>query len=168
MKKQSKKPKQAKAQPAAAPTPAAKVPKDRRQMLRSVASWGAVAVALGGVGYWAVGGVRATIAEQDLSRVGNGTPTIVQIHDPQCRECMALQVETRDALAALDSQSLDYVVANIRTAEGRAFAGRHDVSHVTLLLFDGRGALRNVLRGVQPSATLQREFEAHLRASAGS
>ena len=34
--------------------------------------------------------VEATIREGDLSQIGNGTPTVVQIHDPQCPRCVAL------------------------------------------------------------------------------
>lgn len=122
-------------------------------------------MAIGGVGYWTVGSVSASIGEADLSRIGDGTPSIVQIHDPQCSQCAALQREVRDALEAFDDEALTYLVANITTTEGRALAARHNVGHVTLLLFDGPGRLRSIERGPQSSAALREAFAAHLRAS---
>lgn len=124
---------------------------------------GAIALAvLGGGGWYLVDTVRATMAEHDLSRLGKGTPTIVQIHDPQCRLCVALQKEARAALTHFDDDQLDYIVANIRTPEGSALAGRYGVSNVTLLLFDGKGELKQVLNGPQNSAFLRSSFSAHL------
>lgn len=137
-------------------------------MLRAAASWGVVALALGGVGYWTVASVSASIEETDLTRIGNGTPAVVQIHDPQCPVCMALQRETRDALASFEDGALGYIVANIKTDEGRALATRHGVGHVTLLLFDGDGTLRTVLSGPRTSADLRAAFAAHLEASTAS
>lgn len=123
------------------------------------------AVALAGGGYFAVTKVQATIAEHDLSKIGNGTPAIVQIHDPQCPVCLALQRETRDALDYFKEGDFEYLVANIRSKEGSAFANKHFVPHVTLLLFDGQGALVKVLNGPNKSGFLQTEFKAHLAAS---
>ncbi len=97
--------------------------------------------------------------EHDLSRVGNGRPTVVQIHDPQCSLCLALQTETRKALKMLDDDALDYVVANIRSEKGQTFANRYGVQHVTLLLFDGRGELQDVLQGQRGSYQLKAAFE---------
>ncbi|MEO1365335.1 MAG: hypothetical protein AAFU86_16350, partial [Pseudomonadota bacterium] len=45
-------------------------------------------IALGG-GFWGVSSFRSYAAEHDLSRVGQGAPTIVQVHDPQCATCTA-------------------------------------------------------------------------------
>ena len=40
----------------------------------------------------------------DLSIIGNGTPTIVQIHDPGCRLCRSLMASTEQALDRMDGQ----------------------------------------------------------------
>ena len=131
---------------------------NRRDMIRSTALFvGIGAVIIGGAGY-TVSGVYAEIVEQDLSKLGNGMPTIVQIHDPQCPRCRALQRQARDALDVLDHDDLQYLVANIRTPEGRSFADQHDVGHVTLMLFDGAGKRQGTLVGERPSDLLVQEF----------
>ncbi|MEL6218421.1 MAG: hypothetical protein AAFR79_08135 [Pseudomonadota bacterium] len=147
------------------PSPRPRKARSRREVLTAAASWGAIAFGVGGVGYWTVSSVSASMSEGDLSRIGNGTPSVVQIHDPQCSECAALQRAAREALTGFEDGALTFMVANLRTAEGRALAARHNVGHVTLLLFDRSGEMRSVIRGVHPSATLQRAFETHLRLS---
>lgn len=130
----------------------------RREILRSTAMLtGIGAVILGGIGYVGTG-VYAEIVEGDLSKLGNGLPTIVQIHDPQCPRCRALQKETRDALAEFEGGKLQYLVANIRNADGKRFADRHGVGHVTLILFDGEGKPRKTLVGERASGALVSEF----------
>ncbi|MEM7057911.1 MAG: hypothetical protein AAF557_10020 [Pseudomonadota bacterium] len=140
------------ARPATAPKPT------RREMIRSTAMLAGIgAVILGGIGY--VGsGVYADIVEQDLSKLGNGLPTIVQIHDPQCSRCRSLQREARDALAEIPDGKLQYLVANIRNGDGKRFADKHGVGHVTLILFDGAGKARKTLVGERTSDALLSEF----------
>ena len=165
MKKQRRKsqPKKRAAQQAAQQAAHPPVSPDRRQVLRRLRNGGILVAALGVGGYFSVQSVQATIAEHDLDRIGQGTPMIVQIHDPDCALCRALQKETRAALKAFEDDALHYVIANIRTPEGRALANRHRVQHVTLLLMDGRGAVRNVISGTQDRDVLRDAFAAHLK-----
>ncbi|MEM1387849.1 MAG: hypothetical protein AAF626_12375 [Pseudomonadota bacterium] len=135
---------------------------DRRNALRWVRNGAIAAVGLGAAGYFSVGSVRATMAEYDLTRIGQGRPTVVQIHDPQCSECSALQRQTRRALRTVGSDRIDYVIADIRTAEGSAYATSNGAQRVTLLLLDGNGAVRNVLQGPNQADTLAAAFEAHI------
>lgn len=135
----------------------------RRRFLRLARNSAIGVSAVAGIGFLFVQNVRGSIREQDLSRIGNGTPTIVQIHDPQCSLCRSLQSETRQALRQFEESELDYVVANIRTSEGSSFALRYGVPHVTLLLFDGRGRLQSTLRGQRSSEELGVAFR-HLAA----
>ncbi|MEM7522983.1 MAG: hypothetical protein AAF360_04320, partial [Pseudomonadota bacterium] len=109
-----------------------------------------------------------SLIEHDLTRIGDGVPTVVQIHDPNCGLCRELQRETREALRAFDADQLRYVVANTTTPEGRRLAQVHGVSHVTLLLFDGAGKRRQTLRGVAESAILEDAFRRHLNAEPAS
>lgn len=132
---------------------------DRRDVLKLARNGAIGAVALGGVGWWALSGIRATAAEMDLTKVGNGQPTIVQIHDPQCALCTELQRETRKALKCFDGQ-LQYLVASIRTDEGARFAAARGLPHVTLVLMDGTGAVQEVIRGVHSEGELKPRFEA--------
>lgn len=104
----------------------------------------------------------AGIHETDLSRLGNGIPAIVQVHDPQCPSCRALQRQTRLALEEFEDGTFEYVVANLDSPEGRAFANRYQAGKVTLILFDGRGKMRNVIHGQRTKGALVDAFNLHL------
>ena len=131
----------------------------RRKFLRYAVN-GAIGLAvLGGIGVLSVNSVRATIAEQDLTQLGIGRPTVVQIHDPQCSLCTALQREARKALKNFEKGEIDFLVANINTEKGAAFAARYGVPHVTLLLFDASGKLVQTLRGPQDRDFLKGVFK---------
>jgi len=127
----------------------------RRALLRGGAA--ASAVVLGG-GFWGVSSFRSYAAEHDLTRVGKGDLAIVQVHDPQCPTCTALQKQTRKALRDFDDCGLVYLVADIKTPEGAAFARRFNSPHVTLLLFDGQGELRRRVQGMQQASALVEVF----------
>ncbi len=135
----------------------------RRDFMSNV-GYGALGVAIVGGGSWFfVEEVRATMRESDLTQIGNGIPAVVQIHDPQCSQCAALQRESREALCEMaGSGQLQFLVADIRTTKGRQFAASHNVGHVTLLLFDANGRRRGVLSGPNTSETLTGVFERHL------
>lgn len=137
----------------------------RRDMLRLIRTGAIATAAAVGGGYWAFGSFRAYAAEHDLSKVGQGAPTIVQVHDPQCPTCTALQRETRRALKDFDDCGMTYLVADIKTEEGAAFARKYTVPHVTLLLFDGAGTLLNTVHGMQQADHLAQVFAAHKTAT---
>lgn len=132
----------------------------RRDTLKLLRNGGIGALAVGGVGWWAVSGVQAVAAEQDLSRVGQGKPAVVQIHDPQCALCTELQRQARKALKDIDDDELLYLVASTRTDDGAAFAAGLGLSHVTLVLMNGDGQVESVLQGVRQSDELKVHFEA--------
>lgn len=132
---------------------------DKRRSLVLLRNGAIAAAVLGVGGMVSVRAVRATISEQDLTQLGQGLPTVVQIHDPSCSLCTELQRNTRKALRAFDDDEIGYLVANIRTDDGAAFAGGFGVQHVTLLLFDGSGALQSTLEGVRD----REELEGHFR-----
>jgi len=97
----------------------------------------------------------------DLSVIGKGMPTVVQIHDPKCQLCLEL---LRNASAAVDGMDggILFRVADITTPAGRRLQRQHDVPNVTLLLFDGKGELRRVLNGVKSEALLEHTFKRHI------
>jgi len=124
---------------------------------------GAIAIAVLGTGSWVVGSeVIASIEEGDLSKIGNGTPTIVQIHDPGCPTCRRLQSRVRAALNEFEDGKLQYLVANIRQSDGKQLAAKHNVGHVTLLLIDGSGKRTRVLQGLRDRDVLIHEFREFL------
>ncbi|MDA8586228.1 hypothetical protein N9L47_08115 [Rhodobacteraceae bacterium] len=132
----------------------------RRDVMRLARNGLIGTVAVGGVGWWAVSGVQAVAAEQDLSRVGQGKPAIVQIHDPQCALCTELQRQARKALKEIDDEDLLYLVASTRTDDGAAFANALGLSHVTLVLMNADGQVESVLEGVRQSDELKGHFQA--------
>ena len=137
----------------------------RRNFLRNLALCAVIAGLVSGGGWYVVRGVQAGIAEHDLSLLGNGVPTVVQVHDPQCPRCRALRQETRQAISQFEDGTIQYLVANIRQPQGRRFAARHRVGHITLLLFDGNGRRRGTLAGERKSDVLVNEFRKLIQTS---
>ncbi|MFL4472079.1 hypothetical protein ACERZ8_20170 [Tateyamaria armeniaca] len=146
--------------------PASAAAPTRRNVLKLAGGGVIAATGAAGAGIWGVSSFRAYAAEHDLSRVGEGPVTIVQIHDPQCPTCTALQKQTRAALRDFDDCGITYLVADIKTPEGAAFARRYRVPHVTLLLFDGDGELHQTVQGLQQASQLAQVFAAHKAAVA--
>ncbi|WP_299502880.1 thioredoxin family protein [uncultured Roseobacter sp.] len=141
---------------------AAATPEPTRRDVFKLARNGAIAAAaVAGGGYFAVGSFRAYAAEHDLTRLGQGKPVVVQVHDPQCPTCTALQKQARKALKGFGECDLVYLIADITTPEGRAFAVQHGVGNVTLLLFDGAGGLHQTVQGLHNSDQLDAIFKAH-------
>ncbi|MEO0391593.1 MAG: hypothetical protein AAF218_11730 [Pseudomonadota bacterium] len=116
------------------------------------------AAGLGGAAVWGVSSFRAYAAEHDLSRLGPGAPTIVQVHDPACGTCTALQRRTRKALRGMDDCGLTYLIADITTPEGGQFARRYNSGTVTLLLFNSAGFEANRLEGLRRADQLSDAF----------
>ncbi|MEM8916804.1 MAG: thioredoxin family protein [Pseudomonadota bacterium] len=137
----------------------------RRAALTKVRDYGIVVALVGGAGWYGVSRIWKTYAEYDIGQIGNGIPSIVQIHDPGCPLCRELQRETRKALARFNGGELQYLVADINTAKGRQLAATHGVGHVTLLLFDGEGRRRETLAGSSTADYLESAFRRHLAAS---
>lgn len=142
----------------AAPQDIAPSQPDRRKMLGMIRNGTIGAALLAGGGVYAVTSVRKTLAEFDLSRVGQGTPAIVQIHDPTCSLCQTLQKQTRKALRQFETGQIEFLVANIKTPEGQNMAAMHGVDHVTLLFFDADGAMFHIEEGVQSKDELETIF----------
>lgn len=138
-------------------------PEPTRRDTLKLARNGAIGIAVLGVaGYFGVNSVGASLAEADLTRVGNGLPSIVQIHDPTCPLCQTMQKQARRALKSHDADNHQYLVANIKTNEGASFAAQFGVPHVSLLLFDAKGEMVEVVRGPIESDALKRAIDAHL------
>lgn len=100
---------------------------------------------------------------RDLSVIGNGIPTIVQVYDSKCKLCRALKSNTETTLRKNFKDRFQYKIADIKTGKGRRFQLEHDVPHVTLLLFDSDGQLRMNLNGVKEVPDLNRQFDDFLK-----
>lgn len=134
---------------------------NRRNLLKLMRNGAIGAIAIGAGGYFTLRSVRAHEREHDLTRVGQGKPTVVQVHDPRCPTCTALQKETRNALKQFGECDVLYLVADITSQTGAAFANRFGVPHVTLLLFDANGKLQTTLRGMRYRDELETVFAGH-------
>ena len=99
-------------------------------------------------GYLFVTGENKSRIEHDLSVIGNGKSTVVQIHDPGCQLCRRLKTNV-DAVRP-DFEEIQFKIANIKTSKGAEFAKKYNVPHVTLLIFNRNGRHVNTIRGVQP------------------
>lgn len=163
MKRKRKKPRragQASPQKTAKPFPEEGRLTKRRNWSR-LRAWALLSVVLiAGLWYLATT-VTAGLAEHDLSRIGNGIPAVVQVHDPRCSSCVALQKQAREAMQEFTSEELQYLIADINNPGGRRLAATHGVGNVTLLLFDGKGTRRSVLAGPNSSEILTHYFRAH-------
>jgi len=104
-------------------------------------------------GYFYVTGENKSRIEHDLSVLGNGKPTVVQIHDPGCQLCRRLQSSV-NAVKSDFEPAIQFKTANIKTSKGADFAEKYNAPHVTLLLFDGTGKHVNTLSGVQPKEAI--------------
>ena len=123
----------------------------------------AIALPVVGIGgFFAARAVQASMAEGDLTRIGQGLPAVVQIHDPQCASCATLQAQTRRVLKPYGDDEVTYLVANLTTEDGLAFATRHGVSHVTLVLFDPDGDVSQIVRGPLDTPALQQAIDGNL------
>lgn len=139
--------------------PQEKVKLTRRELVVSYLFKGTLIAAVGGGAVLFAADFRSKVMEQDLSVVGQGTPTIVQIHDPSCSMCAALQSQTRKALRSFSDQQVIYRVANIRTQEGLDWQTKEALPHVTLIFYAANGERLTTIEGVTPKS----EIEATIR-----
>ncbi len=82
----------------------------------------------------------------DLTVIGNGSPAIVQIHDPGCSVCRRLKSVTETAMQ--DLPDVNFRLADLTTTEGRKFGDKFNLPKTTLLMFDGKGQHKHTLRGL--------------------
>lgn len=94
----------------------------------------------------------------DLSQIGQGSPVVVQIHDPACQLCRRLMKNTRKALK--DQDDVVFRVADITTGDGKVFQQKHNANTVSLLLFNAKGKKVDTIQGVTPVDTLKNRFTA--------
>ena len=92
----------------------------------------------------------------DLSSIGQGSPVIVQVHDPSCQLCRQLMNNTRKAIKTRDD--LVYRVADLTTAKGATFGREHSAQKVTLLLFNDAGKQVGRVEGVTSVQELTERF----------
>lgn len=95
--------------------------------------------------------------EYDLSRIGNGRPVVVQVHDPTCVVCRQLQ-RIVDSLQGEFRADVDFLIADLSRPEGQAFANQQQVGSVTLVFFAQDGQRLGKLEGPQEPEFLRKVF----------
>lgn len=132
--------------------------RQRRELLRMAIAMLIVVPLIGG----ALAAFKSNYdVTHDLSVIGKGVPTVVQIHDPGCQLCQQLRRNASAATSEMGNRLL-FRIADVTTSEGRRLQRQHQVPHVTLLLFDGTGKLRKVLNGVKGEELLKHTFTQHV------
>ena len=94
----------------------------------------------------------------DLDSIGQGVPTVVQVHDTTCPLCRNLMSATRKAIE--DFPAVNYRVADIATADGQEFQTKYNAEKITLILLDARGRHLRTLTGVRTPEELRELFAA--------
>ena len=85
--------------------------------------------------------------QRDLSVIGQGIPTLIQVHDESCPKCRKLLSSTK---AVIDEfPELEFKIADLKSKNGTKFALAHQASKVTLMYFDSRGKKIDVVSGLQ-------------------
>jgi hypothetical protein len=93
----------------------------------------------------------------DLSLTGKGRPSLVLIRDKnavQTYELIDVMNDIRDQYEG----SVDFILTDFNTAEGRRFMDTTGAPRATLVLLDGQGQLVKVIYHPQTPATLKQEL----------
>lgn len=94
---------------------------------------------------------------EDTSLIGKGTNVLLLVHDSnilQSADTMAAMNEIRDEYAG----RLEFIVADIQTPPGKAFADRNGFQPVALVFFSANGENLQTLYTPQTGASLRQEL----------
>ncbi len=90
----------------------------------------------------------------DLSQIGKGTNIVVQVHEHNLVSSTDLMESLSKVRGEYDGV-IEFVVADLNLAEGRAFAKMHNVDAVTLLFFASDGFHLGSVQGEQTPGALR-------------
>ena len=85
---------------------------------------------------------------RDLAQIGKGKNVVVQVHDHNLVGSIDL-MEALNKIRPEYAGSVEFIVADLLTPEGQAFATTHNATSVTLLFFAPDGTQRGEVKGVQ-------------------
>lgn len=126
--------------------------KQRRFLMKS---GGAAALVVASAGALATYDKRQRTLH-DLTAIGDGSPSVIQIHDTSCTVCRSLKSRTAQALESFDD--VNFRLADLATAEGRKLAGQYGVGKITLLLFNAKGEHLQTVQGLRTVEDLSQLF----------
>lgn len=98
----------------------------------------------------------------DLSRIGQGRPAVVLMHD---KEAVASQelMNLLNGIRGDYEDRVEFLVTDVATPEGEAFAAIQRVGNSLLVLFDGTGNRIAVIDGIRDAQILRSTLEARLQ-----
>jgi len=102
---------------------------------------------------------------RDLTQIGKGKNVVVQVHDHNLVGSIDL-MENLNKVRPEYAGSVEFMVADLLTPEGQAFATAHDVSSVTLVFFAPDGTPRGGVKGSQDLSTLRNSLNQAFNLSA--
>lgn len=85
--------------------------------------------------------------QRDLSVIGQGLPTLVQVHDETCPKCRKLLSSVNAVIT--EFPDMGFKIADLKSTAGKKFSVKHQVSKVTLMYFDSAGKKIDVVSGLQ-------------------
>ena len=92
----------------------------------------------------------------NLGVIGNGSPTVVQIHDSGCDACKLLKSNVESVRR--EFKDIQFRIANLHSKDGAQFARKYESRKTTLLIFDHNGELIDKMEGIFPEEQLRRRF----------
>ena len=125
----------------------------RRKFLDKAITIGGV-ILVSGVGFTAYRIRSNKIYSLDV--IGNGSFTVVQVHDPGCDSCKLLLSNVESVRR--EFKDVQFRVVNILYEDGAKFARKYNAKKTTLLIFNPEGELIDKLEGVFPSDNLRKRF----------
>jgi hypothetical protein len=93
----------------------------------------------------------------DLSLTGKGRPSLVLIRDKNAVQTYEL-IDVMNDIREQYEGSVDFILTDFNTAEGRRFMDTTGAPRATLVLLDGQGQLVKVISHPQTPATLKQEL----------
>ena len=96
----------------------------------------------------------------DLSSLGQGRPALVQVHHSKCPKCRKLLSSVESVID--EFPQIDFRIASINSVEGKVFANKHNVPHISLVMLDGEGNWLNAVTGIQQPESVRLFIEESL------
>jgi hypothetical protein len=97
----------------------------------------------------------------DLSRIGQGRPAVVLIHDKEAVASMELMTMLNDIRSDYEDR-LEFLAIDVVTEDGRRFAQSQGLGSSLLVLFDGTGNRVGIVDGIRDPAVLRSTLERQL------
>jgi hypothetical protein len=130
-----------------------KAASSRRKFLEKATTIGGV-ILVSGVGYGAYRIRHNSI--YNLSVIGNGSFTVVQVHDSGCDSCKLLLSNVESVRS--EFKDIQFRIINILSKDGAKLARQYNAKKTTLLIFNPDGDLIDKWEGVFPPDNLRRRF----------